>query len=169
MSSSRDDSGDASFERTCISHANDTQVAGTHYRSEYQHWDLVADTGMGYFQGQVTKYVTRHASKNGLQDLQKAAHFLQKLIELASERGWVCWNRAMMHDQQVRYHDSNKLGRAEMHIISRVVRWEDADHLQTTALLLGELMHARYVTVGASAPIRLLDSDPDGPDYGKAE
>lgn len=65
--------------------ANDTQVAGTHYRSAIQHWDFVAARGLGYFEGQVTKYLTRWRKKNGAQDLQKARHFLAKLIELAPQ------------------------------------------------------------------------------------
>lgn len=65
--------------------ANDRQVGGTHYvdgvgkcphcNGDIQHWDLYA--GFPYLVGQVTKYVTR--SKNGLQDILKALHFLEKL------------------------------------------------------------------------------------------
>lgn len=67
--------------------ANDRQVGGEHYREatgkcphcggEIQHWDLYAD--LPYLVGQVTKYATR--SKNGIEDLEKAMHFLQKLAE----------------------------------------------------------------------------------------
>ena len=62
--------------------ANARQVAGTHYRTAFQHWDLVAEAGMGYFDGQVTKYVSRWRKKNGLQDLEKAKHFAEKYYEL---------------------------------------------------------------------------------------
>ncbi len=68
-----------------MSNANEKQVAGDHYRSlnsNYQHWDLVADTGMGYFEGQITKYVARWRKKNGGQDLEKALHYAQKMQEL---------------------------------------------------------------------------------------
>lgn len=67
--------------------ANDRQVGGKHYREatgtcphcggDIQHWDLYADAP--YLVGQVTKYVTRE--KNGVEDLEKALHFLQKLAE----------------------------------------------------------------------------------------
>jgi len=67
--------------------ANSRQVGGTHYRDAtgkcphcggiIEHWDLYAQ--FPYLVGQVTKYVTR--DKNGLEDLEKAAHFLQKLAE----------------------------------------------------------------------------------------
>lgn len=61
--------------------ANDIQVAGDHYRTPIQHWDYVIANDLGYFEGQITKYVTRWRKKNGLQDLRKAQHFLNKLIE----------------------------------------------------------------------------------------
>ncbi len=68
--------------------ANSRQVAGSHYQAVYQHWDMVADLRIGYFEGQVTKYLARWRKKNGLQDLMKAQHFLQKLLELATVNGW---------------------------------------------------------------------------------
>jgi hypothetical protein len=63
--------------------ANERQVGGAHYRKKIQHWDFVASHDYGYLEGQVTKYVFRWKDKNGLQDVQKAEHFLQKLIEVA--------------------------------------------------------------------------------------
>lgn len=65
--------------------ANDRQVGGDHYKQldGEQHWDRVWRLyGRGYFVGQITKYVERYHLKNGLQDLEKAKHFLDKLIEL---------------------------------------------------------------------------------------
>lgn len=62
--------------------ANERQVGGGHYKSSSQHWDWVAANQLDYFQGQVTKYVARWKDKNGLQDLLKAQHFLEKYIEL---------------------------------------------------------------------------------------
>ena len=63
--------------------ANDRQVAGSHYGNcMYQHWDLVADHNLAHFQAQITKYVMRCWNKNGIEDLKKARHFLDKYIEL---------------------------------------------------------------------------------------
>lgn len=62
---------------------NDTQVGGLHYRSSYQHWDfarLCLDNR--YYEGCVTKYVARWRKKNGVQDLEKALHYLDKITEL---------------------------------------------------------------------------------------
>ncbi len=66
--------------------ANDRQVGGQHYNTPIQHWDYVVANELGYFEGQITKYVTRWRSKNGLEDLEKARHFLDKLIEVETDR-----------------------------------------------------------------------------------
>lgn len=65
--------------------ANSHQVGGSHYASPIQHWDFVAANDLDYFQGQITKYVCRWRMKNGVQDLEKARHFLDKYIELAKQ------------------------------------------------------------------------------------
>ena len=62
--------------------ANDKQVGGSHYRAQVQHWDMVADHQLNYFEGQITKYVMRARKKNGKQDLEKAMHFLEKYLEV---------------------------------------------------------------------------------------
>lgn len=67
--------------RTTIGSANDRQVGGKHYGKPIQHWDYVIAQNLGYFEGQITKYVSRWRDKNGLEDLRKAQHFLDKLIE----------------------------------------------------------------------------------------
>lgn len=68
--------------------ANERQVGGTHYATDggLQHWDVVAAFNLDYFQGQITKYVMRWKLKGGFEDLKKAEHFLEKYIELESER-----------------------------------------------------------------------------------
>ena len=65
--------------------ANDTQVGGDHYRSPIQHWDYVLANEIPYMEAQIIKYVTRWRKKNGVQDLHKARHFLDKLIEYETE------------------------------------------------------------------------------------
>lgn len=68
--------------------ANERQVGGDHYKtgSGIQHWDLVDMFGWDYFQGQVIKYLMRWKKKNGVQDLEKAKHYLEKYIELETKR-----------------------------------------------------------------------------------
>ena len=66
-----------------MSTANDTQVGGQHYKVKTnQPWDYIAANGLGYFEGNIVKYVTRWRDKGGVDDLRKARHYLDKLIEL---------------------------------------------------------------------------------------
>lgn len=66
--------------------ANQRQVGGAHYDKPIQHWDYVVAQNLGYFEGQITKYVSRWRDKNGIEDLKKARHFLDKLIEVEEAR-----------------------------------------------------------------------------------
>lgn len=68
-----------------MSNANNRQVGGHHYGSPIQHWDYVWANDLDYFQGQITKYVSRWKNKNGVEDLKKAQHVLEKYIELVTE------------------------------------------------------------------------------------
>lgn len=67
--------------------ANEEQVGGEHYKNKaIQPWDYIVSNNLGYLEGCVVKYVSRYKEKGGIQDLQKAAHYLQKLMEVQSER-----------------------------------------------------------------------------------
>jgi hypothetical protein len=65
--------------------ANDKQIAGTHYDQPIQVWDFVSKNRLGYLEGNIIKYVARHPEKNGVEDLKKARHYLDKLIEVEEE------------------------------------------------------------------------------------
>lgn len=61
--------------------ANDRQVDGNHYKGAIQVWDFVHSNDIGYLAGNVIKYVARYKKKGGMNDLLKANHYLDKLIE----------------------------------------------------------------------------------------
>lgn len=64
---------------------NARQVGGTHYKAPIQHWDWAGRNGLRYLEGCATKYVVREGRKpteDPQQDLQKAAHYVEKLLEL---------------------------------------------------------------------------------------
>lgn len=64
--------------------ANDRQVGGDHYNKygEIQPWDLWWMYRMNPFQANVVKYAMRYRDKDGIKDLEKAKHYIEKLIEL---------------------------------------------------------------------------------------
>ena len=68
-----------------MTNANDIQHGGNHYKSEYSHWDLVCDLSLCYYIANATKYMTRHRKKNGLEDVEKGRHYVQKKLDLIDE------------------------------------------------------------------------------------
>ena len=65
--------------------ALDMQVAGNHYKQlPIQPVEYIHANKIGYFEGNVIKYVSRWKDKNGLADLEKAKHYIELLIELES-------------------------------------------------------------------------------------
>ena len=66
--------------------ANDKQVAGSHYKSAIEPWDAIEAWGLGYLDGSAVKYLARWRKKNGVEDIMKAIHFLEKLVEVENDR-----------------------------------------------------------------------------------
>lgn len=67
--------------------ANDRQPGGDHYmKKAIQPWDFITDNNMPYLDGNVVRYITRWRDKNGLDDLYKAQHYLEKIIENEKKR-----------------------------------------------------------------------------------
>jgi hypothetical protein len=63
--------------------ALDKQVAGDHYKDQpIQPVEYIYANAIGYFEGNVIKYVSRWRKKNGIADLEKAKHYIELLIEL---------------------------------------------------------------------------------------
>ena len=60
----------------------DIQVGGDHYKDmAIQPGEYITKNKLGWYEGNVIKYVTRHRSKGKKQDLEKAIHYLQLAIE----------------------------------------------------------------------------------------
>lgn len=59
------------------------QVSGNHYKDlPIQPVEYIYANALGYFEGNVIKYVSRWRKKNGIADLEKAKHYIELLIEL---------------------------------------------------------------------------------------
>jgi hypothetical protein len=68
--------------------ANARQVGGDHYHTRIQHWDFVVANNIPYLEAQILRYVVRWRRKGGLEDLEKATHYLDKLKEVARAEGF---------------------------------------------------------------------------------
>jgi hypothetical protein len=65
------------------SKALDIQIDGNHYKQfKIQPVEFIYANGLGYMEGNVIKYVCRHHFKNGKQDLLKARHYIDILLQL---------------------------------------------------------------------------------------
>lgn len=58
------------------------QIGGTHYRDKaIQPIEYILANDLGFCEGNIIKYVSRYKDKNGIEDLKKAKHYLEFLIE----------------------------------------------------------------------------------------
>ena len=58
------------------------QVGGNHYQTmKIQPAEFINKNEMKFAEGNAIKYICRHVNKGGLQDLQKAKHYIDMIIE----------------------------------------------------------------------------------------
>ena len=66
--------------------ALDTQVAGSHYKTmAIQPVEYITRNKLGFLEGNAIKYISRWKHKGGRQDLQKAIHCIELLIQMHDE------------------------------------------------------------------------------------
>jgi hypothetical protein len=108
--------------------ANERQVGGDHYKSELQHWDFVEDFEVPYLEAQVLRYVTRAYRKNGVEDLEKAVHTVEKLMDRV-----VNFRRqpyVYIPDVYIKvYCSENHLDDEQRGIITKLLQWRDMTYL----------------------------------------
>ena len=123
-----------------MSKANERQVGGEHYKSKsIQHWDLVAYNKMGYFEAQITRYITRWRKKNGLQDVEKAIHYHAKLCELILD-GVVELPITVRRPRKLdEFMEGNPLSELERHIFLYLIMYTTMTELQLVGVRLQEL------------------------------
>lgn len=82
VSFSRQEADEHFGKHAMTSKANDRQEGGSHYKKlAIQPWDYILANGIGFCEGNAITYLTRWQDKGGIQDLRKAVHFIEKLIE----------------------------------------------------------------------------------------
>lgn len=128
------------------SEANVAQIGGAHYKgTPYQHWDFTTlALNNRYFEGNITKYVSRWRKKNGLEDLMKARHYLLKLTEeyvigniqpIHGVSHRVTWDRTPDHFCSV-----NGIGGWEREVVMGISTWLTRSDLAVVARILDEVI-----------------------------
>ena len=71
------------MEMETIDNALDRQVGGSHYKDlKIQPVEFIHANNIPFCEANAIKYLCRHRAKNGLQDLEKAKHYIDLLIKL---------------------------------------------------------------------------------------
>lgn len=66
--------------------ASDTQVGGKHYsKYKIQPIEFIQANNVPFIEGNIIKYIMRHKEKNGIEDLKKAKHYIDLLIQYEYE------------------------------------------------------------------------------------
>lgn len=118
-----------------VTGANKTMVGGGHYHQGnkgFQHWDLVTYNKLGYFEGQITRYISRARYKNGLEDYRKAHHYVLKMKELFSIRIGGVFG---FFERRV-YEPQHSDGVVSYNNVRRFCREQDLTTLETNAMLM---------------------------------
>ena len=58
-----------------------TQVGGSHYKLPIQPIEFIVKNNIPFREANIIKYVVRYKEKNGIEDLKKARHYLDMIIE----------------------------------------------------------------------------------------
>ena len=148
--------------------ADQYQVAGKHYATEYQHWNLVLRVGMGYLEGNSTKYVCRWRAKGGLTDLRKGLHYLNK----TEEDGVPPKTRPLLYKEIIqeiaKFSTANKLSDIERAYVSALATWETKDELNGARVLMMILIDEAEALDKGLTPVPLTEENkhadraPDG-------
>lgn len=66
--------------------ALEVQTGGNHYKNQkIQPIEYITANSLGFIEGCIVKYITRHKEKNGAEDIKKIIHYCQLLLELTYE------------------------------------------------------------------------------------
>ena len=63
------------------------QVGGNHYKKyKIQPVEFIIKNNIGFVEGNIIKYLLRFKEKGGVQDLNKAKHYIELLIDTTKSR-----------------------------------------------------------------------------------
>jgi len=63
------------------------QVGGSHYKKyQIQPVEFIVKNNIGFCEGNIIKYILRFKEKGGVQDLEKAKHYIELLIDSTKSR-----------------------------------------------------------------------------------
>ena len=140
--------------------ADEYQVGGSHYKNnEFQHWNLVATIPLDYFVGNTTKYVCRWRKKNGLNDIKKALHYLNKLMELSPTPAARHLSYKEIVTEVGRFSDANKFSDLERAYVRGLCTWQTKEDLMAAREILFLLMDEAEALEKGAKPVPLPEEN----------
>lgn len=112
--------------------ANEHQVGGTHYcDTSVQLWDFVYDHGIDWLSGNAIKYILRWRKKHGFEDLNKAIHYTEKLLEKIADCNFPVSDsvRSPAPVELIEFSVANKLSPDEQYAISLLATWKTEEQV----------------------------------------
>jgi len=85
--------------------ALDKQEGGSHYDLPIQPIEYIHKNNLGYIEGNIIKYATRHKVKNGAEDIKKIIHYCELLLEL--EYGETSKEEGLREPEQPEYREGS--------------------------------------------------------------
>lgn len=134
--------------------ANELQIGGEHYKSDYQHWDWCIDINLGYLEGNATKYICRWYDKGGATDLDKAYHYLMKVLESYRDNRY--YNHSFhnasspgIRKEAIRSTDKfikaqTRFVHVEQRLIQLIAGWKNDEDLNDILRMLSEFIAFAY-------------------------
>lgn len=70
--------------------ASEKQIGGNHYKDmPIQPGQFIRVNQIGWYEGNAIKYICRHNAKNGIEDIKKAIHYLELVLEEYSDNAHI--------------------------------------------------------------------------------
>ena len=100
------------------------QIGGEHYKKTIQAIEYIAKNSLNFNAGNVIKYISRYKDKNGLEDLNKAKHYIDFIInyEYLSSSVLTSTNNQALTIQPHEYCFKNGFNSLQFEVIDKVTR-----------------------------------------------
>ena len=116
--------------------ANEKQVAGSHYKTAeggVQHWDYCVRSNTPNLEYAASKYLTRWRKKNGVQDLEKALHYVEKRLESLRLNVGALRGGSLIQPLFTKFLTDNNITTPESIILYQMMHWKLPEELERSA------------------------------------
>jgi hypothetical protein len=130
------------------SEANKYQVDGQHYKTAYEHWDYSLDAGLGVLEYAATKHLGRfHKKGEPIKDLQKAQHYVRKLMENLTVVSLLCprdrFNQEYLSEVAGKFIDANNIPYGIAQAVELLTLWTTHSQLEEALEFVTEELEDR--------------------------